>query len=133
WRLARSRDPAWVRFYGEAETTPSGRFTSACGQLIYRAALFPPDLYGNHFVCDPQNNLVHRSILERDGAGWRVHRAPDEKEREFLTSDEKWFRPINLAISPLGELWVVDMYREIIEDYSAIPRFLQQQYGLIEG
>ena len=30
-------------------------------------------------------------------------------------------------------MYVVDMYREIIEDYSAIPRYLQQQYGLIEG
>ena len=30
-------------------------------------------------------------------------------------------------------LYIVDMYREIIEDYSAIPRYLQQQYGLIEG
>ncbi|MFH1921275.1 MAG: c-type cytochrome, partial [Planctomycetota bacterium] len=34
---------------------------------------------------------------------------------------------------PDGALYVVDMYREIIEDYSAIPRYLQQQYGLIEG
>ncbi len=32
-----------------------------------------------------------------------------------------------------GALYVSDMYREIIEDYSAIPRFLQQQYGVAYG
>ena len=40
---------------------------------------------------------------------------------------------MNLSIGPDGALYIVDMYREIIEDYSAIPRYLQQQYGLIEG
>ena len=28
---------------------------------------------------------------------------------------------------------IVDFYREIIEDYSAIPRYLQQLYGLDAG
>ena len=40
---------------------------------------------------------------------------------------------MNLRIGPDGALYIVDMYREIIEDYSAIPRFLQQQYGLDQG
>src|SRR4029450_145776 len=34
---------------------------------------------------------------------------------------------------PDGSIWVTDYYREIIEDYSAIPRHLQQQYGLYAG
>lgn len=133
WRLARSRDPDWVRFYGQHEATASGHFTSACGQLIYRADALPPEYRGNHFACDPQNNIVHRSILEREGAGYRVRRAPGEEEREFLASSEKWFRPIRLVVGPDGAMYIVDMYREVIEDYSAIPRFLQQQYGLVRG
>src|SRR5262249_39725628 len=58
-----------------------------------------------------------------------------EEGTEFLTSTDAWFRPVNLAVGPDGALYVVDMYREIIEDYSAIPRYLQQQYveGLING
>src|SRR5207302_1543670 len=42
---------------------------------------------------------------------------------------------VNLTVGPEGALYIVDMYREIIEDYSAIPRYLQQQYveGLIHG
>ena len=43
WRLARSKDPAWVKFYGVAETTANGFFTAASGQAIYRADAFPPE------------------------------------------------------------------------------------------
>ena len=132
WRVARGKDPAWVRFYGSRETA-SGSFTSACGQTIYRAAAFPGPFQGNHFCCDPQQNLVHRSVIERDGAGFRVRRPAGDERREFLTSTATWFRPINLRVGPEGALYVVDFHREIIEDYSAIPRYLQQQYGLIKG
>ncbi len=38
WRRARAADPAWVRFYGEAEATANGYFTAASGQTIYRGA-----------------------------------------------------------------------------------------------
>ena len=133
WRSRRGADPNWVRFYGSHEATPGGNFTSACSPLIYSADGFPDEYFRNHFSCEPQNNIVHRCLLERDGAGYRVRRAPGEETSEFLASSEKWFRPNSLSIAPDGSLWIVDMYREIIEDYSAIPRFLQQQYGLEKG
>ena len=40
---------------------------------------------------------------------------------------------MNLTHGPDGSIWVTDYYREIIEDYSAIPRHLQQQYGVYAG
>ena len=40
---------------------------------------------------------------------------------------------MNLANGPDGCIWITDYYREIIEDYSAIPRHLQQQYGVYHG
>ena len=40
---------------------------------------------------------------------------------------------MNLTHGPDGCIWVIDYYREIIEDYSAIPRHLQQQYGVYAG
>jgi len=133
WRLERSRNPEWVNFYGSREATANGYFTAVCAPLVYRAAAFPPEYHGNHFTCECQQNLIHRCLIERDGAGYKVRRAPGEEKQEFLTSTEQWFRPVNLCVGPDGALYVVDMYREIIEDYSAIPRYLQQQYGLITG
>ncbi len=135
WRRARAADPAWVRFYGEAEATANGYFTAASGQTIYQGAQFPPEFRGNHFSVDNAQNFVHRCLLVSDGVSYSVRR-PDEAERtEFLTSTEQWFRPVNLTTGPDGALYVVDMYRDIIEDYSAIPRYLQQQYirSLIAG
>ena len=41
WRLARGKDPAWVKFYGAAEATPNGYFTAASGQVIYQGDQFP--------------------------------------------------------------------------------------------
>ncbi|HZJ16185.1 MAG TPA: hypothetical protein VFD27_14115, partial [Chthoniobacteraceae bacterium] len=52
---------------------------------------------------------------------------------EFAASRDGWCHPIRLLHGPDGAIWVVDYYREIIEDYSAIPRHLQQQYGLYAG
>jgi putative heme-binding domain-containing protein len=134
WRTKRGEDPAWLKFYGATEATPNGFVTSACGPLIYRGGLFPPEYSGNHFCCEEAQNMIHRCLLERDGAGFRVVRQPNPKV-EFLASTEEWFRPITLVLGPDGAMYIVDMYREIIEDYSAIPRFLQQQYveSLIAG
>jgi putative membrane-bound dehydrogenase-like protein len=128
WRLKRGQQAEWVKFYGAAETT-AGLFTSACAPVIYQADLFPEPYRGQHFSCEPAQNLVHRCVLEPKGAGLVARRA--EEGKEFLTSTDQWFRPVNLHVGPEGALYVVDMYREIIEDYSAIPRYLQQQY--VEG
>ena len=133
WRQARSEDPEWVKFYGAAETTANGFFTAASGQTIYQDRRFPEEYWGNHFSVDNAQNLIHRAILDRSGAGYFARRPPGEENVEFLASTEEWFRPVNLTTGPDGALYLVDMYREIIEDYSAIPRYLQQQYGLITG
>src|SRR5204863_8550201 len=62
-----------------------------------------------------------------------LSRAPGEERTEFAASRDGWCHPIRLQHGPDGSIWVVDYYREIIEDYSAIPRHLQQQYGLYAG
>lgn len=132
WRVKRGKDPAWVKFYGQRETN-SNYFSGGCSTTFYGGRLFPDEYHGNVFYCEPSLNIVHRSVVTRDGAGYVARRAPDEQESEFLASTDQWFRPMNLRVGPDGALYIVDMYREIIEDYSAVPRFLQQQYGLNKG
>ena len=132
WRVRRQQDPAWVKFYGAQETN-SNYFSGGCSNEFYGDTLFPQQYWGNIFYCEPSLNIVHRCVVNRDGAGYRGRRADSEQESEFLASMDQWFRPMNLRVGPEGALYIVDMYREIIEDYSAIPRFLQQQYGLDKG
>jgi hypothetical protein len=57
----------------------------------------------------------------------------NQSKKEFLASTDMWFHPMNLTHGPAGSMYITDFYREIIEDYSAIPRYLQQQYGLVNG
>ncbi|MEM7312201.1 MAG: PVC-type heme-binding CxxCH protein [Planctomycetota bacterium] len=132
WRVKRREDPEWIKFYGERETN-SSYFSGGCSNEHYGDKLFPVEFRDNLFYCEPSLNIVHRVVMSRDGAGYRGGRADSEQKSEFLASTDQWFRPMNLRVGPHGGLYIVDMYREIIEDYSAIPRFLQQQYGLEKG
>ncbi|MBI4658719.1 MAG: c-type cytochrome [Verrucomicrobia bacterium] len=137
WRTKRAQDPGFFKYYrdryGAGDSDAGGWFTSACGPLVYQDVALPREVRGQYFVCEPAQNLIHRARIERDGPALRLRRAPGEEAGEFLASSDPWFHPIHLAHGPDGAIWIVDMYREIIEDYSAIPRYLQQQYGLTNG
>jgi putative membrane-bound dehydrogenase-like protein len=97
------------------------RVTSGCGIGIYRDTLLGSELYGNAFVCEPVHNLVHRMVLRPAGATFSAVRAPDEADSEFLSSRDNWFRPVQARTGPDGALWVVDMYRFVIEHPRWIP------------
>jgi len=98
-----------------------GRPTAACGIGIYRDHHLGHTYYNNSFTCEPVNQLVYRQVLQRQGATFRGHRAADEQNSEFLTSTDRWFRPVQARTGPDGGLWVVDMYRYVIEHPKWIP------------
>ena len=52
---------------------------------------------------------------------FRSARATNESAREFLASTDNWFRPAQVRTGPDGALWVVDMYRYVIEHPRWIP------------
>jgi putative membrane-bound dehydrogenase-like protein len=136
WRNKRAADPGFSKYYrdryGAAESDPNGYFTSACSPLVYQDSALP-GLAGQILACAPAQNFVHRAELQRDGIRLNIRRLPGGEQSEFLASSDIWFHPIHLSIGPAGGIWIADFYREIIEDYSAIPRYLQQQYGLDDG
>jgi putative membrane-bound dehydrogenase-like protein len=100
---------------------PPGRATAACGLGIYRDEYLGDELCGNAFVCEPVNNLVTRRRLTPDGSSFRGERARQETDSEFLTSTDPWFRPVQARTGPDGALWIVDMYRYVIEHPVWIP------------
>ena len=95
--------------------------TSACGPEIYRDDLLGTNYYGNAFICEPVHNLLTRLVLEPRGATFAAHRAFDEQHSEFFASTDNWFRPVQVRTGPDGALWVVDMYRFVIEHPRWIP------------
>lgn len=100
---------------------PPNRPTAACGVGVYRDDLLGSDCSGNVFTCEPVNNLVHRQILSPRGATFASRRGDDELDREFLASTDPWFRPVQARTGLDGGLWIVDMYRYVIEHPIWIP------------
>jgi putative membrane-bound dehydrogenase-like protein len=109
----------------------AGSFTSCCGIAVYRGDLLPAEFRGAVFTCEPAGNLVHQEILTPDGAGFRWHRAREGVE--FLASPDDWFRPVNLADGPDGALYLVDMYRAVIEHPQYMPADVRDRPDLTWG
>ncbi|SIO65583.1 putative membrane-bound dehydrogenase domain-containing protein [Singulisphaera sp. GP187] len=125
-----ARDPDNARMYPTSRTLErfnmpesANRVTSGCGPTIYRDHLLGDGFTGNSFTCEPVHNVVHREVLSADGITFASHRAEDEKTSEFLSSTDNWFRPVQARTGPDGALWVVDMYRAVIEH----PRWISPQ------
>ena len=112
--------PAQARFNRESVAF----FNASCGPTIERGGLLPAAYRGNAFVCEPLSNLVHRRVLEPDGATFVARRV--EKGKEFLASSDPAFRPVNLTTGPDGALYVVDMYRELVEHPQFVPEAARQ-------
>ncbi|MSR57503.1 MAG: c-type cytochrome [Planctomycetaceae bacterium] len=100
---------------------PSGRPTAACGLGIYRDTLLGEAFQGNAFTCEPVNLLVHRQRLVPHGSSFDGVRDAGETESEFLAATDNWFRPVQARTGPDGGLWIVDMYRAVIEHPRWIP------------
>ena len=99
------------------------RFTAVCAPLVYRGDRLPAELYGNAFVAEPAANLVSRIILTDDGTTLRARKAYDNAE--FLASTDERFRPVYLSNAPDGTLYIVDMYRGIIQDRAYTTIYLR--------
>jgi putative membrane-bound dehydrogenase-like protein len=131
WRLERTamrKDGPMSSRFVSTELVPGGFFTSACGLTVYRGHAFPPAYYGNVFVCDPANNLIHRDILVSQGVTFSAKRA--DEGCEFLASTDRWFRPTWVTYGPDGALYVADFYREIIETPLSLPEDIKNRYNL---
>lgn len=119
WRILRSRIRA-ASERGDAEKgQPSGFFTAATGITVYRGDAWPAEYQGNIFVGEPANNLVYRAAPQPDGLSLVAPRA--DQDAEFLASTDIWFRPVQFENGPEGALYVLDMYRELIEGAPFIP------------
>ncbi len=88
-----------------------GHSTGLCGVTYYAADHFPKDYRGRLFLGDVVHTRINSYRLERDGSTVRAIR------ESFLTSDDRWFRPVDIKLGPDGALYVADFYNRIIGHY----------------
>ncbi len=137
-RLAPGPDggPAELFPIGRRETRPnhpeqSSRFSAACAVTAWSGGDRPSAPGFGVFVADPSANLVHRALVDVDGAVARAGRG--RPGVEFLASTDPQFRPVNLRVGPDGALYVLDMYRGVIEHPEWIPDSMEAALDLYRG
>lgn len=99
--------------------------TGACGPVIYRGNQFPESYQNAAFVCESAAQLVKLiNVTAKDGKLSGSHPLND---REFLTSTDERFRPVNLYNAPDGSIYLLDMYHGIIQHKTYMTTYLRNQ------
>lgn len=119
------------RFRKDALTL--NNFTGCAGQHIYRGDKLPADFYGDYIIPEPVGRLVRRAKVVNENGKIVVKNATPGTE--FMRSRDANFRPVNAATGPDGCLYIVDMYRGIIQEGNWVGRgsYLRgvvENYGL---
>ncbi|MVT08852.1 DUF7133 domain-containing protein [Chitinophaga tropicalis] len=99
--------------------------TAACGPLVYRGAQLGKEYDNNVFVAEPSANLVKRNILQ--DSGYIVKGKQAYAHKEFLASTDERFRPVSLYDGPDGAMYVLDMYRGIIQHKTYLTPYLKKE------
>ncbi len=105
--------------------------TSASGMAFYRGDQFPASYSGDVFVTEPAaNTIAHLKLNEGALSATTEHILyPDNTwgQREFMASTDERFRPVDVKVGPDGALYVIDMYRGIIQDTMFMSDELREQ------
>lgn len=117
--------PGVNRGYTDKQLRPDGRLatvTGTCGPCIYRGDLMK-ELRGNAFAAEPCGMMVKRMTMSETGGVVTANNAYQGKE--FLTSTDERFRPVNVNNGPDGALYVVDIARGIVQHKAFITHYLE--------
>jgi mono/diheme cytochrome c family protein/glucose/arabinose dehydrogenase len=95
------------------EDNTLNRFTGVAGQEIYLGDKMPP-AYGDLFIPEPVGRLIRRAKVNHTNG--KIFLTNRYDKTEFLASTDPLFRPVHTATGPDGALYVVDMYRGIIQE-----------------
>ena len=115
------------RGYVPGTLDPDGKlleYASACAPFIYRGDLLPETFRGDAFICEPTGNLIKRQKISENG--FLLSSSETYLKQEFLTSKDERFRPIFFADAPDGALYLVDMYRGIIQHGPYMSDYLRR-------
>ncbi len=107
--------------------------TASCGDEIFRGDRLPKDLRGDLMFAEPVGRLIRRTKIEVKEGVTYLRNAYENSE--FMRSTDPNFRPVNMVTAPDGTLYIVDMYRGIIQEGNWVKdgsylRKVVQQYQL---
>jgi glucose/arabinose dehydrogenase len=118
------------RGYQKGTLAENGRlanYTAACGPEVFTGTRLAPGDVGSVFVCEPSGNFVRQLTMRENQGRPQGENAFETGRSEFLLSTDERFRPVNLANGPDGALYIVDLYRGILQHRVFLTSFLRRQ------
>jgi putative heme-binding domain-containing protein len=86
--------------------------TAICGLVFYQGQQFPSVFHESFISGNVMTSRLNRNLRQRIGATELAI-----EQGDFMTSDDPWFRPVDLRLGPDGALYVADFYNKIIGHY----------------
>ena len=111
WYVSFARPHDGLGFAPHMNTFGSEHSTALCGVAYYAADQYPDEYRGRLFLGDVVTNRINSYHLDWSGA------SPKAVLKNFLTSDDPWFRPVDVKLGPDGCLYFADFYNRIIGHY----------------
>lgn len=98
------------------------------GAIIYQGGAFPPE-YDNACICPHTRHSACRwCTIETRGSTFATRAAGD-----FITTDDIWFRPVDMTVGPDGAVYVADWYDYNISHSSPKNRSEWYQPSRLDG
>ena len=98
--------------FGPQTLSHSHGSTAICAPLLVRDLAWPAKWQGHMFIGNVQTSRLNHDLIEWRGASSKGKELPD-----FVSTDDPWFRPVDLNWGPDGALYVADFYNKIIGHY----------------
>ena len=86
--------------------------TGICGIVYIDGGVWGPEWDDHTFVGNCVTSKVNHDHVTFTGSTPKANEQPD-----FLTSDDPWFRPVDLQLGPDNALYIADFYNKIIGHY----------------
>lgn len=104
---------------GATASHPDGklnRVTGSSGNDVIRGHRMPAEMQGDYVYGEPVARIVRRlRMVDMEGLD-QFQNVYQEQQEEFIRSMDPLFRPVQVATAPDGTLYIVDMYRGIIQE-----------------
>jgi mono/diheme cytochrome c family protein/glucose/arabinose dehydrogenase len=114
------------------------RVTGAAGNDIVRGHRMPKDLLGDYLYGEPVARIVRRVRPVVTEGLTELQNVYQWQHAEFIRSTDHLFRPVDIATAPDGTIYIVDLYRGIIQEgnWTRPGSYLRakiDQYGLAKN
>jgi mono/diheme cytochrome c family protein/glucose/arabinose dehydrogenase len=115
WAIQGTPDTQGGPGMGRKDNRSLQRFTACCGQVVFRGDRLGDVLKGSYWVPEPVGRFIRGSKVTYEDGIVTLDNILEEQKAEFIASKDANFRPVNMYTGPDGTLYIIDMYRGIIQ------------------